>query len=109
MRSTRPCSSRSAPSSVATSPKWSERTLSSRTEIGPTVSRPSARARLSISTNDPDAGHNPLELHLIADNTPWGLEVGDSIEGVSEFAALLPGGVEALRGNVTVLAYFALF
>jgi len=66
-------------------------------------------SRLTLDTNDPDASQSPLDLFLVAEESQR-LRVGDAIG--PELGFLDPSGagqVEALRGRVTVLAYFALF
>jgi len=72
----------------------------------------SIASRLVFATNDPDAGHSPLELHLIARQNSQ-LNVGDNLEESSANFGFLDlsgaGQLDALRGQVTVLAYFALF
>lgn len=70
---------------------------------------PDATARLVMSTNDPDASQNPLQLFVIAEESSR-LNVGDAID--EDFAFLDPSGagqLTGLHGNVVVLAYFALF
>ncbi len=65
---------------------------------------------LVFETNDPDSGQSPFVMHLQAGGSTTALKVGDSI--TNAWGYLDPSGandVEALKGNVLVLAYFALF
>jgi len=67
---------------------------------------------LRVYTNDPDSYANPYRLHLLAQNstTTGSTHVGDPLP--KEFGVLDPTGagqLSNLKGNVVVLAYFALF
>jgi len=64
---------------------------------------------LTLETNDPDSAQSPFELFVVAGESSR-IDVGDPID--DSFAFLDPSGagqLEALRGKVVLLAYFALF
>ncbi len=66
-------------------------------------------ALLRITSNDPDPGQAAWEGGLVVSNDR-GIDVGDKVS--ERFAFLDPSGagrLEGLRGQVIVLAYFALF
>jgi len=68
------------------------------------------KATLTMATNDPDPGQNPFKLHLVGNASETQLNVGDTLG--PEFGFLDPTGggqLDNLKGNVIVLAYFALF
>jgi len=80
-------------------------------EVSAVPDGPVVDGNLSLSTNDPDSGQSPFEMHLINGGGDFNtLAVGDSI--TDAFGFLDPSGagqVSALSGHVVVLAYFALF
>jgi hypothetical protein len=68
------------------------------------------KAHLSIATNDPDPYQNPFKLFLLGNSSGSQINVGEPL--TDAFGFLDPSGgaqLEALEGNVVILAYFALF
>lgn len=63
-------------------------------------------ALLVVTTNDPDLYHSSYQKTLLAHDA-WNLTVGDQL--TEDYAFLDPQGLAGLEGNVTILAYFALF
>ncbi len=69
----------------------------------------SLRSRLTLLTNDPDVVQDPLDMYLIASETNR-TDIGEAVPDELSFLDPTGGGdINALRGHVTVLAYFALF
>jgi hypothetical protein len=68
----------------------------------------SVQSRLIFHTNDPDSNQNPFEMFLITGDSTR-LNVGDVLTPPFGFLDEGGGDVNALGGNVIVLAYFALF
>ena len=69
----------------------------------------SITSSIRFLTNDPDSYQNPFELVVITGDSQK-IDVGDVVD--SSFGFLDPNGagqVDALKGHVTILAYFALF
>ncbi len=65
---------------------------------------------LWMYTNDPDSGQSPFKLMLIVSKQAGSLNVGDPLP--KSFGFLDPKGagqLSGLKGNVVILAYFALF
>ncbi len=64
----------------------------------------------TLLTNDPDPYHDPFTMLLLAGKSGGKIGVGDPL--TASFSFLDPSGanqLDALKGNVVILAYFALF
>lgn len=87
-----------------------ERGLVRVTYAGPPVPKDPLDTHLSVFSNDPSPTESPLDVVLVANHNKLLLDVGDTL--TEDFAFLDPtgaGDLDNLRGQVTVLAYFALF
>ena len=76
----------------------------------PTSSSFNVTGTVKLKSNDPDPGQNPFQMKLTAGASGSQINVGEPIG--QDFAFLDPTGANQLsnvKGNVVVLAYFALF